>query len=306
MILLSATIAQTVYSHPGWGMVEFENGTIAFTDLFNSRITLVDTDGDIEHLTNHRFHTHDMSLTPDGSLLAENRDYYNNHPRMVLYEISHDGAVEIVDGPYDTEKEIFGYLRDHNGNYYGTTHFDKQTSYRVIFKWDTQGKRTILAGGGQPYTDGQGVEAGFYRISGMTWGADSTIYVADGESVRKISLTGDVTTLLKDSELLGHHKHEFYTGTRRNHLYGINVNINGTVLVANYAMKTIIEIPPQNSRKKAGVIYTSTEGFSPVNALHQNEKLIVLESPALTSSINLGMRLVEYHIHLDQKRIVSP
>ena len=68
----------------------------------------------------------------------------------------------------------------------------------AIRKLARQGPVTTLAGGpGNPgHRDGRGPQARFLALRGLTLGPDQALYVVDGHAVRRITLEGEVTTLL--------------------------------------------------------------------------------------------------------------
>jgi hypothetical protein len=76
-----------------------------------------------------------------------------------------------------------------------------------IYKITPAGVKTFLAGGpGIGSDDGTGAAAHFSTLDGMTFGPDSALYVADEvhQTIRKITLTGVVTTIAGLNEVRGH------------------------------------------------------------------------------------------------------
>jgi hypothetical protein len=76
-----------------------------------------------------------------------------------------------------------------------------------IYKITPAGVKTLLAGGpGVGSNDGTGAAAHFDTLDGITFGRDSALYVADQvhQTIRKITLTGVVTTIAGLNGVTGH------------------------------------------------------------------------------------------------------
>jgi sugar lactone lactonase YvrE len=64
-----------------------------------------------------------------------------------------------------------------------------------ISSLSNSGMRTVLAGGAYTVADGLGAAAGISYATGLTLAADGTLYFIDGSTIRKLSPSGQVTTI---------------------------------------------------------------------------------------------------------------
>ena len=86
-----------------------------------------------------------------------------------------------------------GLVMDRNGNV-----FVADRGNKVIRRLARGGPVTTLAGapGESGAQDGQGAQARFTRLGGLTQGSDGNLYVVDGHALRQVTLEGRVTTVL--------------------------------------------------------------------------------------------------------------
>jgi hypothetical protein len=110
-------------------------------------------------------------------------------------------------------------------------------SYQVgIYKITPAGVKTLLAGGpGIGSNDGIGAAAHFNTLDGITFGPDSALYVADEvhQTIRKITLTGVVTTIAGLSGVRGHHDGPAAYATFNGPI-GIKSDAKGNLYVADF------------------------------------------------------------------------
>ncbi|MFO0950575.1 MAG: hypothetical protein U0835_05375 [Isosphaeraceae bacterium] len=130
---------------------------------------------------------------------------------------------------------------------------------------------SLLAGGRHGYEDGRGKDATFNSITGMAWGPDHALYVADVHAVRRVTPGGNVTTLTRDlmkvvpgDDTRGHPPNA----------RGIVVADDGTVYVAVDAYLRVSKLTPDG---KLSVAARTADRWEPQGvALHQG-KLYVSE-----------------------------
>ncbi|WP_394748960.1 cadherin domain-containing protein [Spongiimicrobium salis] len=137
---------------------------------------------------------------PSGLAIADNGDLY--------IADSGNGDIRVVDANLNTttffrnsgnrdpllsipQDAVF----DSNGNLFAV-----DQRYNVVVKFDTSGNGTIFAGGSDGNTDGTGTAAQFTDPVGIAIDGQDNLYVADrgNRSVRKITPSGEVTTLISD------------------------------------------------------------------------------------------------------------
>ena len=115
----------------------------------------------------------------------------------------------------------------------------------AIRKIDTQGSVTTLAGGTWGSTDGLGTNAGFNGPYGIAVDRAGNAYVSDSQNhtIRKVTASGLVTTF---AGLTGAHGSTdgSVTNARFYYPWGLSVDANGTIYVADSYNHTIRKISP--------------------------------------------------------------
>jgi hypothetical protein len=158
------------------------------------------------------------------------------------------------DGPGTSARfnDALGVAVDANGNVYVA-----DSGNHRIRKITPAGDVTTLAGSTAGFQDGPGASALFNTPIGVAVDANGNVYVGDrhNQRVRKITPAGDVTTLAGSTA-------GFQDGPGASalffNLFGVAVDANGNVYVADYSNHRIRKITP------AGVVSTlagSTQGF---------------------------------------------
>ncbi|GAB3924295.1 NHL domain-containing protein [Mucilaginibacter myungsuensis] len=112
-----------------------------------------------------------------------------------------------------------------------------------IIKLSSTGAVSVLAGGGLAgHRDGQGTAAGFAGPNGIAVDAAGNIFVADYSTIRKIDLSGNVTTFagsMQQGNVDG-----AGTTARFSELTGLAIDAAGNLFVADNKNKNIRKITP--------------------------------------------------------------
>ncbi|GEP46085.1 choice-of-anchor D domain-containing protein [Brevifollis gellanilyticus] len=176
-------------------------------------------------------------------------DTYNRRVRKAtqaaaVSTIAGTGAYGSTDGP--AAMATFGGLYDSAVDSTGAIYL--ADSQHTIRKMDMNGEVSTFAGtaGSPGSADGTGADARFNYIQGLDVGKDDTIYVADtwNRIIRKITSSGEVTTLAGSAGLAGH-----VDGTgsaaRFNSPSDLAVDDEGVVYVVDSQDQTIRKITPE-------------------------------------------------------------
>jgi DNA-binding beta-propeller fold protein YncE len=126
-----------------------------------------------------------------------------------------------------------------------------------LFKMTPSGEGSILAGSTRGTADGPAREAQFREVRAAAWGADGALYLIDGDSIRKLSADGMVSTLA------GGPDEGFADGVgaaaRFHHPSGLALDAQNNIYVADFANRRIRKISPAgevSTVTKAGKIWT--------------------------------------------------
>jgi sugar lactone lactonase YvrE len=173
----------------------------------------------------------------------------------------------------------YGIVRDSQGNLF-VTDFSNNT----IRKITPQGVVTTFAGtaGQSGNTDGTGATARFNGPGYMCIDASNNLYVVDGNGnrVRKITPTGEVTTFAGSTTATGGNVDGQGTVARFNNIKSITINTQGTLYVMDGGNNKIRNITP------AGAVTTLFNNFGAGNVLYMSPQNV------LYLAINRGLGIV--------------
>lgn len=178
--------------------------------------------------------------------------------------------------------------KDHLGNVYVADNGNHR-----IRKISSDGMVTTLAGGIQGFANGNGAQAKFNSPFGVCVDTNGNVYVADkgNNKIRKITPDGIVTTFAGSTLGFGDG-----TGTqaRFNTPFGICIDTNGTLYVADYGNQKVRKIT------QSGVVTTlagSTQGFS--DGLGNQAKFNYLRG--ICVDLNNNVYVADYNNHKIRK-----
>lgn len=188
-----------------------------------------------------------VAVGPNGNIYISDRDNYRIRmmtPQGEVTTLAGSGFPRFFDGApgsYAAFKLPIGIAMDRNGNIIVA---DRDNN--AIRKVEPNGMLTTIAGQATAdYLDGTGTNAKFKNPSGVAVDSNNNIYVADtyNHCIRKITPEGVVTTLAGSgtdtfAEGTG-------TGASFKQPYGLAVDSNNNVIVADWGNRRIRKITPQ-------------------------------------------------------------
>ncbi len=254
VIALAACLfsAQAASAHEGWGIVVDRQGQIYFADIPTNTIWRINREGKLEAFLRDK-HSHALVMSEDGSIYGSQE----HHAAAVgsLWRIAPDGSFSIVFNPVrEFPLNLHPFIVDRDGNVYSTNSisFPNQSDKATLLKATPSGEVTSLAGGLRGYRDGRGGEAQFSGIDGMAWAPDGSLYVTDGVYVRRVSPDGAVTTLGGGA---------LTTQSFGEDLMGLAVAQNGSVYVADYSQRRLLQLLPDGNTRtmlETGLFWSPT------------------------------------------------
>lgn len=279
--------AADALAHPAWGIVVDGHRQIYFSDLEN--IWKIDASG---RLTKFRAgvsgkHTHDLMLGWDGNLYGEDLSYEPATGRYTssIWRMTLAGEFAYILGPTMEPPKGASIWRDRAGNMYSALWKSNQEHELVILKRSPEGKLTTLFGDAE--TAGKLRQEVLYSIGGMSFGPDGSLYLTDGPSVRKISATGAVTTILDHLSAEKPSDNPMGSGGE-GRLLGLAVDGQGNIFAADYSNRRVLKIGPDG--KSATALQTEAP-WSPAGVAVTGDALYTLEVGFMPPRTYIGPRV---------------
>jgi len=270
-------------AHPGWGIAVDSEGSVYFTDIERLTIWKRLPDGTLQAAVTGVW-THQLFVDAQDNLYYEREEYRSNvGPYYSVWRRSPSGEQTLLIPP-TLDQTVFGgenVVLDASGAIYFPTG-------RAITKRSPDGTQHLLAGSDTAgHQDGQGASARFTSINAMTMGPDATIYVTDGDAVRKITLDGVVTTLARGLLTIPPDD-PFFDDGGFNDMYGLTVDAHGTVFVAYHGNRRLLQVTPDGSVSER---YRAAAPWSPMGVYAAGDDLYILETGWLAGIGHFGPRL---------------
>lgn len=237
-------------------------GNLYVADVVNSAIRKINADGVVTTLAGFG---NSLGLPVLGSVGlavdASNNIYFtkagSNSTTISKLTPAGDISVLATVGPFSVGGLTQGLAADRSGNLYCIQPFEQ-----VIRKIDATGNVTIFAGSGIRGTlDGPGINAQFQALAGLAVDGAGNVFVTDGNSIRRITPDGVVSTLGGFATNLGS-EDGLGSDAQFNRPAALAVDGTGNIYVAdtgNHAVRIgqpagapVITTQPQNLAVSAG------------------------------------------------------
>jgi sugar lactone lactonase YvrE len=262
---------------PSNTLVVDKQGRVYFGDVLHNTVWKIE-EGKITPFLKDK-HSHRVTLDAQGNLFGEHLEYVpaNDSWRFHMWKATPTGEVSYVVPP--SSGFPWGLLMDKDGNRYEWHgNVNKQEDSRIV-KRAPDGTLTTIAGKGWGLIDGKGEQAKFSKIGGMAWGPDGALYVTDDDAIRRITLDGTVTTIVRGvAELQMGFKARALNlialGKGGGHLYGLTLDAQGNIYAANFSGKAVIQFAPDG---KVLNVIKSENGWAPSGVAVSGGDMYVLE-----------------------------
>ena len=246
-LLVAFMFVMPANAHPAWGIVVDRSGQIYFSDIEN--VWRIDTRGRLALArASVGSHVHELSVDdagnvygPDYTYSPERNEYSNR-----IWMMDPSGRARYIAQP--------SIWRDRIGNTYWVEENNNRKEITQIIRATPDGRRSILAGRHYGHADGKGTNAQFEQIYAMTFGPDSAIYVTDSWTVRKITLSGDVTTLAANLQTPSRDPLSFGA------LMGLALSRTNDVYVADFRDRCVLRLDRRGAKS---IVLTSQPPWAP-------------------------------------------
>ncbi len=217
-------------AHPATGIVVDHAGNVYFSDL--ETIWKLDPKGTktvFRAGVNGR-HVHELAIDDDGNIYGADVSYNpaNQTWPSAIWKMTPEGKFSYLLEPTVNSPRGMSIWRDRAGNTYFIDQNNHTKTQTLLLRRDPDGKVTTLAGSAYGHKDGSGAAAHFGSVGGMAFGPDGSLYLADGGSVRRVSMDGIVTTIAKDLNFKTREDRSTLSGNTHGSLTGLSVDKTAT------------------------------------------------------------------------------
>ncbi|HLL74323.1 MAG TPA: hypothetical protein VK421_03590 [Pyrinomonadaceae bacterium] len=195
---LAAAFAASARAHPATGIVfDGERRVLYFSDL--ETVWKVDAAG---RLSTFRAgdggrHTHELGIDRDGNLYGGDISYRGGRWFSAFWRMSPAGEFTYL-LPLTEVAPGWGVQRDAAGNVYSVEQDNNRRRETRLLRRTPEGRVELVAGGAYGQADGRGAAARFESVAGLSVLPDGTVYLTDGQSLRRVTPDGTVTTAARD------------------------------------------------------------------------------------------------------------
>ncbi|MFN2499352.1 MAG: hypothetical protein ABR557_09720, partial [Pyrinomonadaceae bacterium] len=168
---------------------------------------------------------------------------------------------------------------DRNGNMYLIDQNNHTKTKTVLLRRSPDGQVITLAGGAFGHQDGKGAAAKFSSVGGMAFGPDGSLYLSDGDGVRKVTMDGAVTTVARGLTTRTAEDKPSLFGASHGSLTGLAVDSSGLVYVADAGNRRLFRITQDG---KADVVFRTDPPYFPNGVAASPEGAIYVLEVGLT------------------------
>ncbi len=273
IIAIFALTTGQAWAHPAWGIVVDRDNQVYFSDL--ETIWKIDAQG---KLTVFRAgvsgrHTHELALDERGNLYGDELTYESATERYfsALWKMMPAGDFAYILAPTSSPPKGMSIWRDTDGNMYSASWKSNSEHETLIMKRTPDGKVATLFGSKE--TADKFRQVVLYSVGGMAFGGDGSLYVADGASIRKVTMNGAVTTLARN--LATDNSSNSPAGkSAATRLLGIAVDGQDNLFVADDDNRRVLKIAPDG---KVTTLLRAERPWSPAGVAFRNGNLYILE-----------------------------
>lgn len=268
-IFLTATDAA---AHPAWGIVVDRQGQVYFSDI--EAVWKIDFRGNVSVFragVSGR-HVHDITIDAEDNIYGVDNTYNpqtETYPRA-LWRMTPKGEFSYLVPMTNNLPIGKSVWRDSGGNTYSIEPYNNEKKETKIIRRAPDGKTSLFAGGKYGYLDGQKDTAEFSVITDVAFGRDDAIYLTDTDKVRKIDVSGMVSTIYRP-EVSAKNRKSPKTASR---LYGLTVDEQNNVIVADSENRRVLKISFDG---KSAILLNTEQPWTPNGVALRGSDLYVLE-----------------------------
>ena len=277
-IMMSARAAAAQSS---WGMAAAKDGTLYFCDIQRDRVWHYASPEGLSLVLDHN-HCHTLVLDYDGSIYGENvgGETRSGAAMSVWHLTPGHTPVFLPDHATASDPSIW-LVRDAAGNSYSWNGSREVRKASQILKLTPKGDVTVLTGGDWGFADGPIGRARLGDVGAMASTSDGTLYLVDGESLRRIAPDGSITTLVTAFIHTTSGGVPGMPGLYNHHL-GMAIDPQGGIYVVDFRNRRVLHWDQSGTRlvfQSHGPLerLTSSWGWTPTGVSVSGDSLYVME-----------------------------
>ena len=277
-------LAVKVQAHPAWGIAVDRRGQVYFSDLVT--VWKIDAQGRVSVFrAGGERHTHDLNIDEAGNLYGADNSYEPATQRFfsAIWRRTPAGEFSYLLAPTDDPPEGTSIWRDRDGNMYHAANYPEREL--LVLRRAVNGNVTALVGSSNAAREyRQGVP---YSGGGMAFGSDGALYFVHGANVSKVTMSGTLTALARNLVV------ETDSGNRTGgssptQLFGIAVDAQGNVFVADYGNRRVLKITPDN---RSATLIRAEQSWFPTGVALSGNDLYILEHSFTPTHTPIGTRV---------------
>ena len=282
-------LEQRIEAHPATGIVVDRKGNVFFSDL--ETIWKLGPDGTLSVFrpgVSGR-HVHELAIDEHDNIYGADVGYESQKYIEDVWKMTPEGKLTYLLEPIADPPRGMSIWRNHEGNMYRVEQNNHTKTQTLLLRRTPGGNVTTLAGSAYGHLDGKGAAARFGSIGGMAFGFDGSLYLTDGDSVRKVAMDGTVSTLAsKLAEPTDKDKQPLFGGSYRT-LAGLTVDSDGSVFLADPGNRRLLKV---TGAGKVDVVLRSEPPYFPNGAVATaSGDVYVLEVGFTLPNISSGPRI---------------
>jgi sugar lactone lactonase YvrE len=288
LLAIVLSLHQRVDAHPATGIVVDSKGNVYFSDL--ETIWRVETSGKLTVFRSgiRGRHVHELTVDSEDNIFGADLSYESQKWIGAVWKMTPKGVLTYLSPPTSDAPRGRSLWQDRQGNTYWVDQNNHTKTRTLLLRRTPEGAVTTLAGGAWGHADGKGIEARFGSIGGMTVAADGNIYLTDGDSLRRVTLDGIVTTLARDLTTRTSEDSPTLFGGNHGGLAGLSVGPDGTAFVVDSGNRRLLKI----REGKTQVVVRSEPPFFPTGAaITPTGDVYILEVGLTLPNISSGPRV---------------
>lgn len=284
-------LAPATPAHPATGIVVDRKGQVYFSDL--ETIWKLDANRKLSVFrpgVSGR-HVHELTIDDQDNIYGEDISYEPATKKWIsdVWKMTPEGALTYIVAPTTDPPRALTMWRDREGNTYFIDQNNHLKQRTLLLRRTPDGKVTTFAGGAYGHRDGKGTDAQFSSVGGLAFGADGSLYLTDGVSLRRVTMDGTVTTVANNLNVRTKEDKPVLFEGLYGSLAGLTVNSNGVAYLADAGNRRLLKINPDG---KVEVALRADPPFFPNGAFATpSGDVYVLEVGFTLPNISSGPRV---------------